>query len=513
MMPAIDRRKGMTLKSMLEVISVESDIPDIEVRGLQLDSRKIKPGDIFVALAGTRCHGIKFGEQALERGAVAILFDPKEGGQKLADQFDPKDGQVLIPIDELDQKIGFLADRFYHKPSENLIVIGVTGTDGKTSCSHFFSQSLADKRRCAVIGTLGWGYPDQLRATDHTTPHSIELQSILAKLRQQGADAVAMEVSSHGQAQGRVNGVRFAGALITNIAWDHLDYHGTFEAYVEAKLRILSVPRLKFVVVNLDDPNCERVVEKTPKTVKVFGFSKSTGKDQKILNRVCASAIVHNENGLSFNVEYRGSRGSLNLPVFGDFNVDNVLAVMSGLIAIGYSLKQSITLVENIKAIPGRLERFSSGFGSPSVMVDYAHTPQALDKALVSVRKHCKGNLWLVFGCGGDRDRGKRPQMGRIAEQLADRIVITDDNPRSEDGQRIIEQILEGCQRKDISVVRNREAAIYEAINRAEPDDLVLVAGKGHETTQEINGVKYPLSDRKIVREALLQSVQGGRAR
>ncbi len=513
MMPAIDRGKGMTLKSILEGIAVEPDIPDIVVGGLQLDSRKIKPGDIFVALAGTRCHGMRFGEQAFDRGAVAVLFDPKEGGKKIADQFDPKNERVLLAIDELDQKLGFLADCFYHKPSENLTVIGVTGTDGKTSCSHFISQSLAGKRQCAVIGTLGWGYPDQLHTTDHTTPHSIELQSILARLRQQGVDTVAMEVSSHGQVQGRVNGVRFTGALITNIGRDHLDYHGAFEAYIEAKLRILSAPGLKFVVVNLDDPNCERIVQKTPKTVKIFGFSRSSGKDQKVIYKVCASEIAHNENSLSFNVEYRGSRASLNLSVLGDFNVDNVLATMACLIAIGYSLKQSVALVEKIKAIPGRLERFSSGSRSPSVIVDYAHTPQALDKALLSMRQHCKGRLWLVFGCGGDRDRGKRPQMGRIADQLADRIIITDDNPRSEDGRRIVEQILEGCQRADIRIVRDREAAICEAINQAKSDDLVLITGKGHETTQEINGVKYPLSDRKIVREALLQSSQGSRVR
>ena len=513
MMPALDCGNGMTLESILEGMGIASDIPDIAVSGLQSDSRKIQPGDIFVALAGIRCHGMEFGEQALGRGAVAVLFDPKDGGKKIADKLDPKDGRVLIAIDELDQKIGFLADCFYQRPSENLIMIGVTGTDGKTSCSHFISQSMAGERRCAVIGTLGWGYPDQLRTTDHTTPHAIELQSILARLRQQSADVVAMEVSSHGLAQGRVNGVRFAGALITNIGRDHLDYHGTFEAYIEAKLRILSVPGLKFAVVNLDDPNFERIVEKIPETVKIFGFSRSTGNHHKVLNRVCASAIVHNEKGLSFNVVYRGSLASLNVPIFGDFNVDNMLAAVACLIAIGYSLKLSTALVENVKAIPGRMERFSSGFGNPTVIVDYAHTPQALDKVLSSVRQHCKGHLWLVFGCGGDRDRGKRSEMGRIAEQLADRIVITDDNPRSEDGERIVEQILEGCQRTDIHIIRDRETAIYEVINQAKSDDLVLIAGKGHETTQEINGVKYPLSDRKIVREALLQRSQGSRVR
>ncbi len=505
MMAAADYGSCMTLKSVLEGIAGGLDIPDIAVSGLKLDSRKIVSGDVFVALPGTRCHGMQFAEQALSKGAVGILFDPSAGGKKLADLLTGKGVRILVAIDSLDQKIGFLADRFYHRPSEYLLVIGVTGTDGKTSCSHFFSQSLAGERRCAVVGTLGWGCSEQLMAMDHTTPPAIELQSILATLRQQDVDVVAMEVSSHGLAQGRINGVRFTGALVTNISRDHLDYHGTFEAYVEAKLRILGAPGLEFVVINLDDSNYEKILEKTPKNVKIIGFSRFTGLDQRISNQVRASAVVLNEDGLSFTVEYGRSSESLSLPIYGDFNVDNVLATMACLIAIGYSLKQSKAMVAKVKAIPGRLERFASGVGSPSVIVDYAHTPQALERALVSVKQHCKGSLWLVFGCGGDRDRGKRPQMGRIAESLADYIVITDDNPRSEDGQMIVEQILEGCLRKDICVTRDREEAIYSVINQAESDDLVLVAGKGHETTQEVNGVKYPLSDRKVVREALLQ--------
>lgn len=512
MMPAVDYGNYMNLKSLLAGIDLQPSVPDIPVAGLKLDSREIESGDAFIALSGTRYHGMSFGEIALKQGAAAVLYDPKDGGQELADRIKYRGSNILLAIDQLDQQLGLIADRFFQMPSADMTIIGVTGTDGKTSCSHFISQSLNHDRPSAVIGTLGWGFPGQLQATQHTTPHAIELQGNLAALVQQGVKAVAMEVSSHAQVQGRVNGVRFKGVLFTNIGRDHLDYHGTVQAYLEAKLRILSTPGLEFIVVNLDDPSTETIIEAVPQAVYLFGFSRNPGSarlNRRVINPVHAFGVIHRETGIHFQVEYGESKMDLDVPIFGDFNVDNLLATITCLIAMGYSLEQTVDLLAQVGAVPGRLERFSSNIEAPSAVVDYAHTPQALEKALESVRQHCKGQLWLVFGCGGDRDRGKRPQMGRIAERLADRVVVTDDNPRYEDAQIIVQDILEGCQGQKIRVIRDRKTAIYSAIEQAQGKDLVLVAGKGHETTQEISGIKYPFSDRKIVREALLQRPGG----
>lgn len=514
MMPAaVDYRYPMKLKELLAEVDQQSKLPDILVAGLNLDSRNVEPGDVFIALSGTRYHGMNFAEQAFNHGAVAVLYDPEDGGQELANRLGGEVANSMIAINQIDRQLGLIAGNFFNNPSADMKVIGITGTDGKTSCSHFLAQALQTQEKCAVIGTLGWGFPGNLLPTKHTTPDAINLQQNLALLRQQGAQSVIMEVSSHAQDQGRTNSIEFNGALFTNIGRDHLDYHGSLQAYLEAKLRILSTPGLGFLVVNLDDSKTEKILQAAPKGIELLGFSKkseSTLMKRWQVNRVCAHKIIHKETGVSFQVEHKESKIGVDLPLLGDFNVDNILATLTCLIAMDFPLHKAVELLAHLKTVPGRLERFSSSPGHPSVVVDYAHTPQALEKALHSVRRHCSGKLWLVFGCGGNRDRGKRPQMGRIAERLADQVIITDDNPRNEDPQAIGQDIIEGCQGHSFQVIQNRKTAIYSAIEMAECNDLVLVAGKGHEITQEISGIKYPFSDRKVVQEALLQKFNNG---
>lgn len=512
MMPAMTPVAQMTLAELLSDLDVPQAPADVVVFGIKLDSREIEPGYVFVALAGTRSHGLSFCTQALQHGAIAVLYDPSSGGQSIADEFNDQIDIVFIAIDELDQKLGQIASRFYQHPSRQLNIIGITGTDGKTSCSHFLSRALNGSQRCAVIGTLGWGFPDDLQFSQHTTPDAIELQYRLSALHQRNAEVVSMEVSSHALAQGRVNAVQFNGAVFTNISRDHLDYHGTFDDYLKAKLQLLKAPGLKFAVINLDDGSAKKVINSVPVRVAIFGYSRKSDNNTigfSNINILSAKGISHSAFGLQLTVQYQGADFRLIIPVMGDFNVDNVLATMGCLIAMGYSAHQASAMLPQIKAVPGRLERFTLAPGGPTVIVDYAHTPQALEKALLTIKSHCQGRVWLVFGCGGDRDRGKRPEMGRIAEKLADRVVVTDDNPRSENGEAIILDILEGCVNRYISVVCDRRKAIECAVSSASPNDTILIAGKGHENYQEIDGKKYPFSDRQVIAEMTLQKDRG----
>jgi UDP-N-acetylmuramoyl-L-alanyl-D-glutamate--2,6-diaminopimelate ligase len=303
--------------------------------------------------------------------------------------------------------------------------------------------------------------------------------------------------------QGRLNGIRFEGCLFTNLSRDHLDYHVTMEAYLEAKLRLVTWPGLKFIALNLDDQSASAVLIRTPDTVKKIGFSLN-GKHipGPCMEIVQASSIQHGQDGISFDVRFKGQETRINAPLFGGFNVENLMGVVAVLLAKGFKLPEVEQRLKKVRAVPGRMERFCATLG-PTAVVDYAHTPDALEKALASLRLHCRGSLWVVFGCGGDRDRGKRPEMGTIAERLADHLVLTDDNPRSEDGEKIIEEIISGCKRQDIVVKRDRRLAIAHALERLGPDDVLLVAGKGHEESQEIGGVKHPFNDREVVGELL----------
>jgi UDP-N-acetylmuramoyl-L-alanyl-D-glutamate--2,6-diaminopimelate ligase len=514
------------LKDLLNELASVSDQDDRSINGLALDSREIVSGNAFIALVGAKQHGLAHAEQAIDNGACTVIFDPAGNGRQLVEALQFRGDRPVTPaavpmiaVENLDIKLGELAARYYGHPSRLMTVIGITGTNGKTSCSQFLSQMLDG---CGIIGTLGWGEWGHLSKTLNTTPDALAIQKILAELLKNKKRTVAMEVSSHGLEQGRVNGVTFKGAVFTNISRDHLDYHGTMDAYVQAKLALLTKPGLAFAVVNLDDAYSEQIIAAVPESMQLWHFS-AKGNTSASGECVNAENIRHKINGIEFDVRWRNELQRVKVPLFGDFNIENILAVLTVMLAMDVSLNDAVERLADIKPVDGRMERFGAET-DPLIFVDYAHTPDALDKVLSSLRMHCKQALWVVFGCGGNRDAGKRPQMGRIAEQWADHVVITDDNPRYENGLDIVNDILAGCSSTardggrdgsrqlprepvrpaKVEVIQNREQAIQKVVANAAKNDCIVIAGKGHEQYQESNGVCVPFSDRQVVMDALL---------
>lgn len=498
--PATDTKQAFP--AILDGLLDRRNIPPISVSGLSLDSRKVESGMAFFALAGSQVHGLDYAEQAIENGAAAIVYDPLSINSDHLEYLRRRFECPFVAIGSLDHKIGYIADRFFASPSSAIDVIGITGTNGKTSCSHFLAQALTQFGLCGVVGTLGWGFIGNLQSLLNTTPDAIQLHKVLAKLKNLGAKYVAMEVSSHGVVQGRTRGVRFKGVAFTKITRDHLDYHGTQDAYIDAKLELLDSPELEFAVINLDDANVERILAAVPPATRVVGYTRGSGPKTEFA-QLRISALRHDVNGVEFRVHFADDDALVSAPFFCDFNVENLLTVLAVMLGLGISLEKSAAALRNLKPILGRLEQFLCGDSGPTVIVDYAHTPDALESILNGLREHCSGELWVVFGCGGDRDKGKRPLMGAIAAQAADHIWLTDDNPRSEDGAAIIEDIRLGCGATQVNVLRDRKLAIERIIQLAKPGDLIVIAGKGHEQTQEIQRVKAPFSDRKIVRNAI----------
>lgn len=481
---------GRRLAELLPWVSC----PPLEVGGLCDDSTVVRPGDVFLALGGTRRHGAEFVWEAQARGAVAVVYDPAEVG--LA-------GGLAIPavaVPRLRERLGEIAAHFYDHPSREMEIIGVTGTNGKTSCSLFLAQALEG----GVIGTLGWGLLPALQPTAHTTAPALETQRRLAALRAQGTGTVAMEVSSHALDQARVHRVDFALAVWTNLSRDHLDYHGSMEAYLKAKLRLFAWPTLKAAVLNLDDPLWPHFHQATAAGVTVVGYGK--GRREAVpFPYVAAAEVRYCIDGIRFDAVWGKKRIAVRVPLFGECNLANALAVLATLLVRGEELGEAVKRLGALNPVPGRMECFRLP-ERPLVVVDYAHTPAALELALGSLRRHSRGRLWVVFGCGGERDRGKRPLMGGIAERLADRVILTDDNPRGEPGEQIIADICAGMKSTPL-IIRDRREAIAAALAAAKAEDVVLVAGKGHEDYQEIQGVRRPFSDRVVVAE-LLQEVK-----
>lgn len=490
----------MKLKDLLRgIANVDSDL---EISGLASNSKEVTQGDGFIALAGAKQDGLRYAKQAVDQGACVIIYDQAcERGS----WFLEIDSVPVIAIEYLSLKLGDIAARFYGDPSRSISVIGITGTNGKTSCSHFLSQVLAD---CGIIGTIGWGELGRLKSTLNTTPDALTLQRMFFELLKEKKQAVAMEVSSHGLKQGRVNAVHFKGVVFTNISRDHLDYHGSMDDYLHTKLSLLNKPNIEFAVVNLDDTYSDRIISVIPQSVALWTIS-SQGKTLKSANNIITEYISHKNNGIEMVVRWNEKVQKIFVPLFGDFNVENVLCVLAVMLAMDISLAESATRLAQLKPVAGRMERF--GGEEPLVVVDYAHTPDALNKVLSSLKNYCLNPengkvraLWVVFGCGGDRDKGKRPQMGRIAEQWADHVVITDDNPRFETNSAIIADILEGCIETDkIEIIQDRQQAIESVISRAGNEDCILIAGKGHELYQENKGVQTVFSDKQIVVDAL----------
>ncbi|WP_043958206.1 UDP-N-acetylmuramoyl-L-alanyl-D-glutamate--2,6-diaminopimelate ligase [Lysobacter sp. A03] len=470
----------------------------LEISGLVQDSREIRAGDAFVAIGGFGTHGLKFIEQARAANAAAILYEPPAN----ADTPVPADA---IAVPGLRSRMGAMADRFHDRPSAAMRMVGVTGTNGKTSTVQLLAQCWQQLGlRGASIGTLGVGFDGALVPTGFTTPLVLNVHELLAGLRDAGAKAVAMEVSSHALDQGRVDGVHFDVGVFTNLSRDHLDYHGDMDAYAAAKARLLAWPGLQAAVVNLDDAHGLSMHSGLPATVRGIGVS----------SRGNASAVIHAEDvqldnagatfQLVFDAEHGGQRYPVRSELLGRFNVDNLLAVAGALFGLQIAPRDIAATLSQLRPIHGRMNRLGGTHGKPLVVVDFAHTPDALEQALASLRDHATGRLWCVFGCGGERDRGKRPQMAAIAQAGADAVVVTDDNPRHEDGDAIVGEILAGfTEPSDVVVLRDRAAAIAHAISQARADDIVLIAGKGHEPYQDIAGVKHPFDDTQVARAAL----------
>ncbi|MGA7801434.1 MAG: UDP-N-acetylmuramoyl-L-alanyl-D-glutamate--2,6-diaminopimelate ligase, partial [Gammaproteobacteria bacterium] len=411
----------------------------------------------------------------------------------------------MVSVENLGRRAGTIAARFFDHPSAELRVIGVTGTDGKTSCSHFIAQALdGDTVPCGLIGTLGYGRYGHLESGLHTTPDAITLQSELARLRDLGAQRVVMEVSSHALHQNRIDAVAIETAVLTNLGRDHLDYHSDLSGYAEAKRRLFRHPGLRHAVLNIDDPfGCELLASLDGNVQPVlYGFG--TPPATSGLQMVRGSALQMDTDGLRMQIDGSWGSGQLSSGLLGRFNGSNLLAAAAVLLVSGMPFQQVLSRLAATRTVAGRMERVGDGPGRPLVVVDYAHTPQALEHVLTALRAHCDGALWCVFGAGGDRDRGKRPLMGEAAERLADHLVVTDDNPRHEDATQIVVDILAGLQDPDAAYVeRDRARAIGLAIGQARPGDVVLVAGKGHETYQQIGDRRLPFSDREQVLESL----------
>jgi UDP-N-acetylmuramoyl-L-alanyl-D-glutamate--2,6-diaminopimelate ligase len=465
-----------------------------QVRGLCIDSRALEPGDAFLALAGARTHGLQHAASAAAAGASVVLFEPP-----VPEGLGAPAGAIAVP--RLRARQAELANRFYGEPSHALAVTGVTGTNGKTSFVQLLAQALTLRGAVAgSIGTLGAGLHGQLAAGERTTPDVIAVHRVLASLRDAGATHVAMEVSSHALDQGRVDGVAFRVAVFTNLTRDHLDYHVTMAAYGEAKAKLFAWPSLQAVVVNLDDPFGPGLMAAATPAARRIGVS-SRGHAQAGLQ---AQYVALTPGGLNLDLVEDGRRYEVRSPLLGRFNVDNLLAVAGALRALDVPLAEVAALLPRLAPVDGRMNRVGGEGGQPLVVVDYAHTPDALQQALSSLREHTPGRLTCVFGCGGERDAGKRRQMAAIAQAGADRVIVTDDNPRHEDGDAIVADILAGFTRRDaVQVQRNRAAAIALALDGAGAGDVVLVAGKGHEAYQDIAGIRHPFNDLQVALAAL----------
>ena len=460
------------------------------------DSRQVRPGDAFAAYPGTRSDGRAFIADAIASGAAFVFWE------RAGFSWPPAWQVANAPVGGLAAELGAIADAVFGSPSQALWIVGVTGTNGKTSCTQWIAQCLERcGRRAAVIGTLGHGLVGALAPAEGTTPDAAHVHEMLAQFRTAGATAVAMEASSHGLDQGRVNAVAFDVALFTNLTRDHLDYHGTMDAYGAAKARLFRWPGLATCVINADDPFGETLIE-------IVGAGHSRVITYGLAHAdVTASDVEPTAGGMRMNVATPWGKGALQVPVVGAFNVANVLGVLGVLLASGVPLGAALAALAQIEAPAGRMQRLGGG-ARPLVVVDYAHSPDALAKVITALRPAVGAGreLVCVFGCGGDRDAGKRPQMGEVAGRLADRVVVTSDNPRTEEPAAIAAAIVEGLRRGDhqrYTVELDRAKAIHAAIASARPGDVVLLAGKGHEDYQERHGVRHHFSDARVAAAAL----------
>ncbi len=485
---------SLTLERLLSPFGLLA--PEVLLGEMQLDSRAIMPGDLFIALKGHAKDGRSFIPAAIARGAVAVIYEETP-------DFAPEESPVpMIAFPRLPERLSALAGVFYGDPGRQLQLVGVTGTNGKSTTTQLIAHWChLLGGQAGVLGTLGNGLFGQLQPCANTTGSAVEIQRELARELSLGADLVAMEVSSHGLVQHRVAALPFAVAAFTNLSRDHLDYHGSMEAYAAAKRELFSLLPSRDCVLNADDPVARQWLAELPDAVVysqqglMFSYSGRF---------VVVERVEFHERGFSASINSSWGMGVLSAPLLGAFNVDNVLAALTCLLVLGYDFKALLSVAPLLLPVTGRMECFG-GQDKPLLVVDYAHTPDGLEKALEAAREHCAGELWCLVGCGGDRDKGKRPMMAAVAERLADHLIITDDNPRTESAEQIVSDMLAGLRQPDsCRVQHNRQLAIKEALAAAKSGDVILIAGKGHEDYQIIGSEKLHYSDRETV-IALLQ--------
>ena len=468
---------------------------DDDVLGLSVDSRLVKPGFIFFAYQGEDVNGADYIESAIDKGAIAVLTDSID--------IKTHSNVPIMYIENLQQEIGKIASRFYGYPSEKLMVTGVTGTNGKTTIAYLLMQAyelLGEKG--AYIGTLGMGDMVEMSTTEMTTPGPLQIQKYCAELVEKKYQHLAMEVSSHALAQGRVNGVKIEQAIFTNLTHDHLDYHETMQAYIEAKAKLFQFQDLKSMIMNVDDLHYKEMLLHAKSGASIYRYSCSASVKAEVRVKSMKWAL----SGMFLQLETPWGDISLQSVLLGDFNVSNILAVFTALMAQGFELNAVVDAIGKLKPAPGRMQVVSN---QPLVVVDYAHTPDALQKALQTLRGFQKntgaGQLWVVFGCGGDRDPFKRPEMGLIAQEHSDNIVVTSDNPRNESPEDIIKQIISPLDEDRYMAIVDRKLAIISCLEEAKQNDIILIAGKGHENYQIIGTEKIFFSDQQVVQEYLEQ--------
>lgn len=502
-------QKEVALDFLLEGFIDDSLIEQcrqVTVNALVQDNRKARSGNLFIAHQGYNTHGLLYAQDAVAKGVSVVLWDGDlENRNEILDSISNK--ILCLHCEDLKFKVGAIASRYYEQPSLSLNTIGVTGTDGKTSIAHFLAQCLDSYDvHCGVLGTLGNGFINDLHPTGLTTADALLVHKTLADIQQAGAKHVVMEVSSHGLDQGRVNGVAFTTAVLSNLGVDHLDYHGTLDNYAAAKRRLFYTPGLGAAVINLDDEFGRQLAKEIRSHVNVWGYSVKSDVSEYAEYADCfinAKQIKAFDCGFHLEVDTPKGEACFDIPLLGRFNVSNALAVLATLLVSRLSLTHAVSSLSAVRSVDGRVEIIAEP-GKPVVVVDYAHTEQGLAAVCQSMREHFKGKIWCVFGCGGDRDRSKRPEMAKAAEAYADKIIVTTDNPRHEDPQTIINEVMAGFSSLDnVEAVLDRRQAIDIAISNAQPGDVVLLAGKGHETSQIVGDVHIAFDDRRVAGEFL----------
>jgi len=501
-MPAQHLTTNLNLAELLQGFA---DAPAITIGNISSDSRSLSPGDLFLACRGDNSHGLDYVSDAVSAGVAAIAWD-----SSTADAPNTDVGVPMVAVPGLARHLGEIANRFYARPSEALRVVGITGTNGKTTVAWLIAQCCEYlEQSCGYIGTLGHGIGSVDLAAGMTTPGVIALHGHLADFRDAGAECAAIEVSSHALAQGRVDGVIFDTVLFTNLSRDHLDYHSDMQSYAETKARLFQESQARHRIINLDSEfGAELAGRCGPDVVTV-----STTFDRVANGRpyVFVRSVVAQDNGSRVKVSSSWGNCEFTLPLPGDFNVANAVIVLAFFLQQGVATSRVCDALAKVNAPPGRMQRVPAAGGLPAVYVDYAHTPEAIDLALRALKSHCKGRLWCVFGCGGDRDPGKRPLMGKLAEKRADRLIISSDNPRNEDPASIIADVVAGLAKPErATVIEDRATAIAWAIREAAANDVVLIAGKGHENYQLIGDQLLKFSDYGVASANLARRLEAG---